>query len=475
MQAFGNLDQLRAELQKYLTSGDYASFDMPATAQVDDSSFGLRPFSRAQVDIVRAEFLSRVGRSDEARARLKEVLNADPKNVSARVSLGYMAFRAGNYEEAHKWCDEAVSLDEQDFLAHHCLAVSLLKKGIPDARAAANIETNFRTAMRLNPSFVPPYVGLAVLLSMHAKTATEAQRYIEQAIQLDPGSVDLRINQSNILMNINKPKEAIATLELGQKLAHTPEEVAAVENILQSIRRYESDKADLQARNSAARSKNAKSLPFGITPPVATYAPQAEYSEKGHEAKREGICTLNLIVGVDGKPYDVVVAHKLGLGLDEKAVEAVQKWRFEPARRNGKPIFSRFTVNMSFRLFGNMAEKYVQLSEKAKAGDAAAEFELANAFFAGRDIPKDESQGLLLLQRAAQDGLPEAQFQMAERTYRDGHKDKDYVSAYVWYTLARRGGLSQSEPKLAELETRMTPDQLSEAQKRLEKTASPAK
>ena len=60
------------------------------------------------------------------------------------------------------------------------------------------------------------------------------------------------------------------------------------------------------------------------------------------------------------------------------------------------------------------------LSEKLKTGDPAAEFGLANAFFAGKDIPKDESKGRVLLERAARDGLPEAQFQMAERAYGTG-------------------------------------------------------
>ena len=144
-------------------------------------------------------------------------------------------------------------------------------------------------------------------------------------------------------------------------------------------------------------------------------------------------------------------------------------------RRNGTPILSRLSLNITFKVFGVLTDKYVQLSEKAKNGDPAAEFELANAFFTGRDIPKDESQGLVLLQRAAQDGWAQAQFQMTQRACGDGHNNENYVSAYVWYEGARRGGLSESEPKISELESRMTPEQLSDAKKRLEKTASSSK
>lgn len=67
-----------------------------------------------------------------------------------------------------------------------------------------------------------------------------------------------------------------------------------------------------------------------------------------------------------------------------------------------------------------------------------AEFGLANAFFAGKDIPKDASKGAALLERAARDGLPEAQFQMAERANGTGSNPKTYAAAYVWYALAQR-------------------------------------
>jgi TPR repeat protein len=106
----------------------------------------------------------------------------------------------------------------------------------------------------------------------------------------------------------------------------------------------------------------------------------------------------------------------------------------------------------------------------AKAGDPAAEFELANAFFAGKDIPKDESQGMALLERAARSGLPQAQFQMGERTYGDGNNSENYVAAYMWYALAQRSGFEKSESRVTELEGRMTPDQLAEAHKRVQDT-----
>ncbi|MGB6633169.1 MAG: energy transducer TonB, partial [Terriglobales bacterium] len=164
----------------------------------------------------------------------------------------------------------------------------------------------------------------------------------------------------------------------------------------------------------------------------------------------------------------IVVTKKLGMGLDEKAIEAVRKWKFEPARKYGRPVMMRLNLSLTFKLFGIGSDNFIELSQKAKAGDAAAEFALANAFFEGRDIPKDESQGAALLERAARDGLSQAQFQMGERTYGDGNNSDNYVAAYVWYALAQRGGIEQSAKLVNEIEARMTPEQLSEAKKRFE-------
>ena len=161
--------------------------------------------------------------------------------------------------------------------------------------------------------------------------------------------------------------------------------------------------------------------------------------------------------------------------MDERAVEAVSKWKFEPGRRNGKPVVSRLSLTLNFKLFGTDTQRYLDLSEKARAGDHAAEYELANAFFEGHDIPRDDAQGVVLLERAARSGHPQAQFEMGERAYGDGNDPENYVAAYVWFVQAQKSGAYQAEGKVTELESRMTPDQLAEARKRLASLSHPPK
>jgi len=45
------------------------------------------------------------------------------------------------------------------------------------------------------------------------------------------------------------------------------------------------------------------------------------------------------------------VARHLGMGLDEKALEAVRSWRFEPAMKDGRPVAVQVNIEVYFRLY----------------------------------------------------------------------------------------------------------------------------
>ena len=88
-----------------------------------------------------------------------------------------------------------------------------------------------------------------------------------------------------------------------------------------------------------------------MSAPKVLFQADPEYSEEARKAKYQGTCVLWLVVGADGKPRDIRVQRTLGLGLDEKAIEAVKTWRFEPALKDGKPVAVQINVEVSFRLY----------------------------------------------------------------------------------------------------------------------------
>jgi TonB family protein len=89
----------------------------------------------------------------------------------------------------------------------------------------------------------------------------------------------------------------------------------------------------------------------GVTAPRVIYSPDPEFSEEARKAKFQGTVVLWLIVGPDGRPHEVGVYRSLGVGLDEKAIEAIRQWRFEPGRKDGIPVAVQLNVEVSFRLY----------------------------------------------------------------------------------------------------------------------------
>jgi TonB family protein len=85
-------------------------------------------------------------------------------------------------------------------------------------------------------------------------------------------------------------------------------------------------------------------------PPAIIYRADPEYTDQAKAAKWQGTVVLSVTVDESGNPANIKVARSLGMGLDEKAIEAIQKWRFRPGMRDGKPVATQATVELNFRL-----------------------------------------------------------------------------------------------------------------------------
>ncbi len=79
-------------------------------------------------------------------------------------------------------------------------------------------------------------------------------------------------------------------------------------------------------------------------------AVQPAYSEEARKAKFQGHLLLSAEIDPSGQVKNPRVMHSLGLGLDEKALEAIRQWQFEPAIKDGKPVPAYVQVEMNFRL-----------------------------------------------------------------------------------------------------------------------------
>ena len=88
----------------------------------------------------------------------------------------------------------------------------------------------------------------------------------------------------------------------------------------------------------------------GVTAPVLLYKKEPEYSEEARKAKYQGTVVLEIYVDASGRAVNPRILRSLGLGLDEKAVEAVRMWKFKPGYKDGKPVTVSAQIEVNFRL-----------------------------------------------------------------------------------------------------------------------------
>jgi protein TonB len=89
----------------------------------------------------------------------------------------------------------------------------------------------------------------------------------------------------------------------------------------------------------------------GVSAPIEIYRVEPEFSEEARKAKLTGNVLVNLWVDRTGRVTHVSVLKGLGMGLDEKAMEAVKQFRFKPAMENGKPVPVEMNIDVNFQIF----------------------------------------------------------------------------------------------------------------------------
>ncbi len=91
----------------------------------------------------------------------------------------------------------------------------------------------------------------------------------------------------------------------------------------------------------------------GVAAPQLIQKQEPQYTKEALDAKFSGSVLLSIVVDETGVPQHIRVVRPVGLGLDERAVEAVQKWRFKPATKDGKAVATQAQVQVTFRLKEN--------------------------------------------------------------------------------------------------------------------------
>ena len=105
-----------------------------------------------------------------------------------------------------------------------------------------------------------------------------------------------------------------------------------------------------QPPQAAPQDEKVYKMSEGITAPKLTQKVDPKYTEEARDAKVEGTVTLSVVVGADGLAHQINVVKPLDGGLDQKAVEAVQQWKFTPGAKDGVAVNVRAMIEVNFKL-----------------------------------------------------------------------------------------------------------------------------
>lgn len=88
-----------------------------------------------------------------------------------------------------------------------------------------------------------------------------------------------------------------------------------------------------------------------VRAPVLTHEEEAEFSEEARKAKFSGNVMVSMVVDENGNPKSVRVIRGVGMGLDEKALEAARMYKFRPALKDGKPVKVVISLEINFQIY----------------------------------------------------------------------------------------------------------------------------
>lgn len=184
----------------------------------------------------------------------------------------------------------------------------------------------------------------------------------------------------------------------------------------------------------------------GVEPAKVVHRVEPRYTPQARRNMIQGIALLEVVVDQDGNPERISVLSSLGFGLDERAIQAVSQWRFEPGTKAGKPVKTIATVEVNFRLFHhwfdptneerrtafNLAVDEIQRSMRttqtlqtihnlAQQKYPPAMYLYAKMLEAGDGFPRDPDAAFRLIVEAADRHYPGAMYEVG-RMLMDGRK-----------------------------------------------------
>ncbi|HEX7287150.1 MAG TPA: energy transducer TonB [Candidatus Angelobacter sp.] len=167
-------------------------------------------------------------------------------------------------------------------------------------------------------------------------------------------------NHIQIMVKLSEPLVSLeqADAVLSKVFAMTDDDV--IQSVPEFWKNYLTKRTELkkapesrkaEAENPARKKDAVFNVGNGVTAPRAIHTPEPNFSDVAKEAKYHGVVVLSAVIDETGRVLNPYITRPAGMGLDEKAIEVVQSWRFKPGMRDGQPVKVEMTLEIAFNLY----------------------------------------------------------------------------------------------------------------------------
>ena len=313
---------------------------------------------------------------------------AQPLDWETAVRQGERALHAGDYDEAEQLFSTAASLAREFPASDPRLTRSLI--GLARVYRAegdlAKPEQLYREAsLAASAAYGDESAEYARLLNevgryYHTRRKYEiAERFYREAfgarlrlfgrehLEVAESIADLAVLYENLTRHAKSETYYQTALDIRRKLLgdEHPRTIETREHFARLLHKMQKS-AEAQAMQEAARKARepliaevigppvdlgeVASVGSGVEPPELVEQTEPVYTEEARIARQEGSVLLRVEIDAEGRPRNFEVVRMLGLGLDERAIEAARNWKFRPAKRRGEKIPFRTLLEINFTL-----------------------------------------------------------------------------------------------------------------------------
>lgn len=215
---FGDLGQLRQQLQAYLTRTTYQEYAVTFSEPPTSANYTVRELSLAEAEERLGDFDLYRGQLDRARPKIEEAMRLSPMLAEVQESMGLLLFQQGKRLEAKQYLARALALNPNSAYANFLDGMLLLSLG-DDEESLAAAQKLLEKAVVVNPLFAPAWDNLGMLYSRDTGTLNEALGAFRNAVKAMPGEPSYQLDEAKLLITMRRFDDARTIAEVVKRSA----------------------------------------------------------------------------------------------------------------------------------------------------------------------------------------------------------------------------------------------------------------